>query len=144
VRLLWLSLFWKALKGTILLQRVICNRPRTVQTGREERLIRQIGYSFSSSDVACRWSKHLRFLSLCGRQLRDVQDILRGQYQQLSADPGSLANLDQGNYTPRYVALLLSFLFLDLPNNIQDHVPIVGAFFSAAYITYCYGVLSIR
>ncbi|KJA25590.1 glycosyltransferase family 24 protein [Hypholoma sublateritium FD-334 SS-4] len=34
-------------------------------------------------------------------------DILRGQYQQLSADPNSLANLDQ-----------------DLPNNIQDQVPI--------------------
>lgn len=82
-----------------LLQRVICNRPRTVQTGREERFIRQIRYSFSSSNVACRWSKHLKFLSLCGRRLRDIQDILRGQYQQLSADPGSLANLDQGNYT---------------------------------------------
>jgi UDP-glucose:glycoprotein glucosyltransferase len=25
-----------------------------------------------------------------------AQDILRGQYQQLSADPNSLANLDQG------------------------------------------------
>jgi len=34
-------------------------------------------------------------------------DILRGQYQQLSADPNSLANLDQ-----------------DLPNNIQREVPI--------------------
>ncbi|KDR79892.1 hypothetical protein GALMADRAFT_242006 [Galerina marginata CBS 339.88] len=34
-------------------------------------------------------------------------DILRGQYQQLSADPGSLANLDQ-----------------DLPNNLQAQVPI--------------------
>ncbi|KAF7307809.1 hypothetical protein MKEN_01141000 [Mycena kentingensis (nom. inval.)] len=34
-------------------------------------------------------------------------DILRGQYQALSADPGSLANLDQ-----------------DLPNNIQREVPI--------------------
>ncbi|KIM46645.1 glycosyltransferase family 24 protein [Hebeloma cylindrosporum] len=34
-------------------------------------------------------------------------DILRGQYQQLSADPNSLANLDQ-----------------DLPNNLQDQVPI--------------------
>ncbi|KAJ7222294.1 UDP-glucose:glycoprotein glucosyltransferase-domain-containing protein [Mycena pura] len=34
-------------------------------------------------------------------------DILRGQYQQLSADPQSLANLDQ-----------------DLPNNIQREVPI--------------------
>ncbi|KAJ6626996.1 glycosyltransferase family 24 protein [Mycena sp. CBHHK59/15] len=34
-------------------------------------------------------------------------DILRGQYQQLSADPGSLANLDQ-----------------DLPNNLQREVPI--------------------
>ncbi|TFK48915.1 glycosyltransferase family 24 protein [Heliocybe sulcata] len=34
-------------------------------------------------------------------------DILRGHYQQLSADPGSLANLDQ-----------------DLPNNLQTQVPI--------------------
>ncbi|KZT24849.1 glycosyltransferase family 24 protein [Neolentinus lepideus HHB14362 ss-1] len=34
-------------------------------------------------------------------------DILRGHYQQLSADPGSLANLDQ-----------------DLPNNLQREVPI--------------------
>jgi len=34
-------------------------------------------------------------------------DILRGSYQQLSADPGSLANLDQ-----------------DLPNNLQREVPI--------------------
>ncbi|KAF9051644.1 glycosyltransferase family 24 protein [Panaeolus papilionaceus] len=34
-------------------------------------------------------------------------DILRGQYQQLSADPNSLANLDQ-----------------DLPNNLQAQVPI--------------------
>jgi len=34
-------------------------------------------------------------------------DILRGQYQQLSADPNSLANLDQ-----------------DLPNNLQRLVPI--------------------
>ncbi|EGO03944.1 glycosyltransferase family 24 protein [Serpula lacrymans var. lacrymans S7.3] len=34
-------------------------------------------------------------------------DILRGQYQALSADPNSLANLDQ-----------------DLPNNIQQQVPI--------------------
>ncbi|KAG7448716.1 uncharacterized protein BT62DRAFT_965246 [Guyanagaster necrorhizus] len=34
-------------------------------------------------------------------------DILRGQYQQLSADPNSLANLDQ-----------------DLPNNLQREVPI--------------------
>ncbi|KAJ6624174.1 hypothetical protein B0H10DRAFT_1943373 [Mycena sp. CBHHK59/15] len=39
--------------------------------------------------------------------LRFFQDILRGQYQQLSADPGSLANLDQ-----------------DLPNNLQWEVPI--------------------
>jgi len=34
-------------------------------------------------------------------------DILRGHYQQLSADPGSLANLDQ-----------------DLPNNLQREIPI--------------------
>ncbi|KAI9428853.1 UDP-glucose:glycoprotein glucosyltransferase-domain-containing protein [Lactarius indigo] len=34
-------------------------------------------------------------------------DILRSHYQQLSADPNSLANLDQ-----------------DLPNNLQGHVPI--------------------
>jgi UDP-glucose:glycoprotein glucosyltransferase len=34
-------------------------------------------------------------------------DRLRGHYQQLSRDPGSLANLDQ-----------------DLPNNMQDEVPI--------------------
>jgi UDP-glucose:glycoprotein glucosyltransferase len=34
-------------------------------------------------------------------------DILRSHYQQLSADPHSLANLDQ-----------------DLPNNLQGHVPI--------------------
>lgn len=34
-------------------------------------------------------------------------DILRGHYQQLSADPNSLANLDQ-----------------DLPNNLQREVPI--------------------
>ncbi|KAF8905183.1 glycosyltransferase family 24 protein [Gymnopilus junonius] len=31
--------------------------------------------------------------------VRFRQDILRGQYQQLSADPNSLANLDQGNYS---------------------------------------------
>lgn len=35
-------------------------------------------------------------------------DILRQHYQSLSADPGSLANLDQ-----------------DLPNNLQDRLPIV-------------------
>lgn len=34
-------------------------------------------------------------------------DMLRGHYQQLSADPNSLANLDQ-----------------DLPNNLQRDVPI--------------------
>jgi UDP-glucose:glycoprotein glucosyltransferase len=34
-------------------------------------------------------------------------DMLRGHYQQLSADPHSLANLDQ-----------------DLPNNLQREVPI--------------------
>jgi UDP-glucose:glycoprotein glucosyltransferase len=34
-------------------------------------------------------------------------DRLRGQYQQLSADPGSLANLDQ-----------------DLPNFMMHHIPI--------------------
>ncbi|KAJ6586424.1 glycosyltransferase family 24 protein [Mycena vulgaris] len=39
--------------------------------------------------------------------VRFRQDILRGSYQQLSADPGSLANLDQ-----------------DLPNNLQREVPI--------------------
>ncbi|KAG1851914.1 glycosyltransferase family 24 protein [Suillus subluteus] len=39
--------------------------------------------------------------------VRFRQDILRGQYQMLSADPNSLANLDQ-----------------DLPNNIQRDVPI--------------------
>ena len=38
-----------------------------------------------------------------------MQDILRHHYQQLSADPGSLANLDQ-----------------DLPNNLQREVPIVS------------------
>ncbi|KAK0458728.1 UDP-glucose:glycoprotein glucosyltransferase-domain-containing protein, partial [Desarmillaria tabescens] len=38
---------------------------------------------------------------------RSTQDILRGQYQQLSADPNSLSNLDQ-----------------DLPNNLQREVPI--------------------
>ncbi|KAG6876468.1 hypothetical protein C0992_012845 [Termitomyces sp. T32_za158] len=36
-----------------------------------------------------------------------IEDILRGHYQQLSADPNSLANLDQ-----------------DLPNNLQREVPI--------------------
>ncbi|KAK0452361.1 UDP-glucose:glycoprotein glucosyltransferase-domain-containing protein [Armillaria borealis] len=39
--------------------------------------------------------------------VRFRQDILRGQYQQLSADPNSLSNLDQ-----------------DLPNNLQREVPI--------------------
>ncbi|EAU89163.2 hypothetical protein CC1G_08570 [Coprinopsis cinerea okayama7 len=39
--------------------------------------------------------------------VRFRHDILRGQYQALSADPGSLANLDQ-----------------DLPNNLQRQVPI--------------------
>lgn len=38
-------------------------------------------------------------------------DRLRGQYQALSADPNSLANLDQ-----------------DLPNNMQSVLPIVGLF----------------
>jgi len=37
----------------------------------------------------------------------DEQDRLRGQYHALSADPGSLANLDQ-----------------DLPNSMQDQIPI--------------------
>lgn len=36
-----------------------------------------------------------------------VQDRLRGQYHALSADPNSLANLDQ-----------------DLPNSMQDQIPI--------------------
>ncbi|KAG8900420.1 GABA/polyamine transporter, partial [Tulasnella sp. 403] len=42
-------------------------------------------------------------------------DRLRGQYQGLSADPNSLANLDQGTYTcpSQY-----------LPNNMQREVPI--------------------
>lgn len=37
----------------------------------------------------------------------DKQDRLRGQYHALSADPNSLANLDQ-----------------DLPNSMQDQIPI--------------------
>jgi UDP-glucose:glycoprotein glucosyltransferase len=37
-------------------------------------------------------------------------DLLRQQYQALSADPGSLSNLDQ-----------------DLPNNMTPNLPIVGA-----------------
>lgn len=37
----------------------------------------------------------------------DHQDRLRGQYHALSADPNSLANLDQ-----------------DLPNSMQDQIPI--------------------
>ncbi|KAJ6489844.1 glycosyltransferase family 24 protein [Mycena sanguinolenta] len=41
------------------------------------------------------------------RKVRTLADILRGSYQQLSADPASLANLDQ-----------------DLPNNLQREVPI--------------------
>lgn len=36
-----------------------------------------------------------------------VGDMLRGHYQQLSADPNPLANLDQG-----------------LPNNLQHEVPV--------------------
>jgi UDP-glucose:glycoprotein glucosyltransferase len=36
-----------------------------------------------------------------------IQDRLRGQYHALSADPNSLANLDQ-----------------DLPNSMQDQIPI--------------------
>ena len=55
------------------------------------------------------------------------QDILRGHYQQLSADPNSLANLDQGE------SLLAAFINLltkqsDLPNNLQREVPIVSRF----------------
>lgn len=68
------------------------------------------------------WSKHLR-----GRpyhisalyvvdldRFRQVAagDLLRQQYQALSADPGSLANLDQ-----------------DLPNNMNPNLPIVRDFF---------------
>ncbi|KAL9710152.1 killer toxin resistant protein [Leucoagaricus gongylophorus] len=41
------------------------------------------------------------------KRLKLLQDLLRGQYQHLSADPHSLANLDQ-----------------DLPNNLQRQVPI--------------------
>jgi UDP-glucose:glycoprotein glucosyltransferase len=41
-------------------------------------------------------------------------DILRQQYQGLSADPNSLANLDQGNET---------LLILDLPNSLIHSIP---------------------
>ncbi|KAF8954770.1 hypothetical protein BDZ97DRAFT_1908037 [Flammula alnicola] len=53
-------------------------------------------------------SATLSMLSTTRTDLCAMTDILRGQYQQLSADPNSLANLDQ-----------------DLPNNLQDQVPIV-------------------
>lgn len=53
------------------------------------------------------------------------KDILRGQYQQLSADPNSLANLDQGELSldDYHFTLLLA---PDLPNNLQRMVPIVS------------------
>ncbi|KAF8268079.1 UDP-glucose:Glycoprotein glucosyltransferase-domain-containing protein [Lactarius quietus] len=45
-------------------------------------------------------------------------DILRSHYQQLSADPNSLANLDQGK----------------LPNNLQGHVPICETWCDASHL----------
>ncbi|KAI0042052.1 glycosyltransferase family 24 protein [Auriscalpium vulgare] len=45
-------------------------------------------------------------------------DILRSQYQQLSADPNSLANLDQGKCDT--TCIHTSYL----PNNLQGHIPI--------------------
>ncbi|KAF8183346.1 hypothetical protein K438DRAFT_1767013 [Mycena galopus ATCC 62051] len=46
-------------------------------------------------------------------QFRKQQDILRGSYQQLCADPGSLANFDQGITNPH----------TDLLNNLQYSKP---------------------
>jgi len=54
-----------------------------------------------------------------------LQDILRGQYQMLSADPNSLANLDQGKLCPIGRGALLT-QSKDLPNNLQREVPIVS------------------
>ena len=47
------------------------------------------------------------------KDLHGLQDILRGQYQQLSADPDSLANLDQGMY-----ALCLVFYWSKIYNSL--------------------------
>lgn len=47
-------------------------------------------------------------------------DLLRQQYQALSADPGSLANLDQ-----------------DLPNNMTPNLPIVSGFPCAEETSRC-------
>ena len=52
-------------------------------------------------------------------------DILRGQYQGLSADPNSLANLDQGREQIQ-AAIPSTNPPLDLPNNLQRQVPIVS------------------
>ena len=58
-----------------------------------------------------------------------TQDMLRGHYQQLSFDPNSLANLDQGTCTLKdHYFLSSSWLGkLDLPNNLQREVPIVSS-----------------
>ena len=67
-----------------------------------------------------------------------AQDMLRGHYQQLSADPNSLANLDQGMSLGLliYRALLTRCgLLLDLPNNLQREVPIVCFHFRGSEAT---------
>jgi hypothetical protein len=56
--------------------------------------------------------------------------MLHSHYQQLSADPNSLANLDQGALVsfPGECTLVLALtIYLRLPNNLQGHVPIVGS-----------------
>ncbi|KAG6887758.1 hypothetical protein C0995_013010 [Termitomyces sp. Mi166 len=52
------------------------------------------------------------------------QDILRGHYQQLSADPNSLANLDQGLSHCSHIDTAIDLYIEDLPNNLQREVPI--------------------
>ena len=52
-------------------------------------------------------------------------DMLRGHYQQLSADPNSLANLDQ-----------------DLPNNLQREVPIFSLPEDWLWVSVTYNLLT--
>ena len=63
-----------------------------------------LSISSASDKSACPFSS-LEFVADCVKLA--TGDRLRGQYHALSADPNSLANLDQ-----------------DLPNSMQDQIPI--------------------
>jgi len=99
-----------------------------------------IGFAFWRTGF---WEKHLRgkpyhisalyVVDLERFRKEKVGDTLRGIYQMLSADPNSLANLDQGMLDNFFLYiyllhmilyLIFIILFLDLPNYAQHEVKI--------------------